>query len=52
MNGEIFYSLREAQISIEEWSKHYNTKRPHSAPGYRPPTPEAIVQMDQRPVMH
>ncbi|MFZ5961781.1 IS3 family transposase [Thalassococcus sp. BH17M4-6] len=52
LNGEIFYSLREAQILIEEWRKHYNTKRPHSALGYRPPAPEAIVQMDQRPVMH
>ncbi|MFY0624354.1 MAG: IS3 family transposase, partial [Pelagimonas sp.] len=37
LNGEIFYSLREAQILIEEWRKHYNTKRPHSALGYRPP---------------
>ena len=52
MNGEIFYSLREAQILIEEWRKHYNTKRPHSALGYRPPVPETIVQMDQRPIMH
>ena len=52
LNGEIFYSLREAQILIEEWRKHYNTKRPHSALGYRPPEPEAIVQMDQRPIMH
>ena len=52
LNGEIFYSLREAQILIEEWRKHYNTKRPHSALGYRPPAPEAIVQMDQRPIMH
>jgi putative transposase len=34
LNGEIFYSLREAQILIEEWRKHYNTKRPHSALGY------------------
>ena len=50
--SEIFYSLREAQILIEEWRKHYNTKRPHSALGYRPPTPEAILQMDQRPNMH
>ena len=33
LNGEIFYSLREAQIIIEEWRKHYNTKRPHSALG-------------------
>ena len=52
LNGEIFYSLREAQILIEEWRKHYNAKRPHSALGYRPPTPENIVQMDPRPVMH
>ena len=51
-NGEIFYSLREAQILIEEWRKHYNTKPPHSALGYRPPAPETIVQMDQRPIMH
>ena len=50
--GEIFYSLREAQILIEQWRKHYNTKRPHSALGYRPPAPETIVQMDQRPIMH
>jgi transposase InsO family protein len=52
LDGEIFYSLREAQILIEQWRKHYNTKRPHSALGYRPPAPETIVQMDQRPVMH
>ena len=49
---ELFYSLREAQIIIEGWRKHYNTKRPHSALGYRPPAPETIVQMDPRPVMH
>ncbi|GLP87878.1 hypothetical protein GCM10007921_34390 [Tritonibacter mobilis] len=52
MNGEIFYSLREAQILIEEWRKHYNTKRPHSGLGYRPPAPETVVQMDQRSIMH
>ena len=52
LNGEVFYSLREAQILIEEWRKHYNTKRPHSALGYKPPAPETIVQMDQRPIMH
>jgi transposase InsO family protein len=50
--SEIFYSLREAQIIIERWRNHYNTKRPHSALGYRPPAPEAIVPMDQRPIMH
>ena len=52
LNGEVFYSLREAQIIIEEWRKHYNTKRPHSALGYRPPAPETIVPMDPRPVMY
>lgn len=43
LNGEIFYSLREAQILIEAWRRHYNTVRPHSALGYRPPSPEAIA---------
>lgn len=52
LNGEIFYSLREAQIIIEAWRRHYNTRRPHSALGYRPPAPEAIIAMDQRPVMN
>ncbi|WP_128253721.1 IS3 family transposase [Falsirhodobacter deserti] len=52
LNGEVFYSLREAQILIERWRKHYNTKRPHSALGYRPPAPETFISMDQRPVMH
>ncbi|NVO26728.1 IS3 family transposase [Donghicola sp. C2-DW-16] len=52
LNGEIFYSLREAQILIEAWRKHFNTKRPHSALSYRPPAPETTNQMDPRPVMH
>jgi putative transposase len=37
LNGEIFYSLKEAQIVIEKWRVEYNTRRPHSALGYRPP---------------
>jgi len=37
LNGEIFYSLAEAQILIEAWRRHYNTVRPHSSLGYRPP---------------
>jgi putative transposase len=52
LNGEIFYSLREAQIIIERWRNHYKTKRPHSALGYRPPAPEAIILMEHRPIMH
>jgi len=43
LNGEIFYTLREAQVLIEEWRQHYNRVRPHSALGYRPPAPETIT---------
>ena len=43
LNGEIFYSLKEAQILIERWRIEYNTRRPHSALGYRPPAPQAIL---------
>jgi transposase InsO family protein len=41
LNGEIFYSLKEAQVVIEQWRVEYNTRRPHSALGYRPPAPAA-----------
>jgi len=43
LNGEIFYSLREAQVVIEKWRIHYNTKRPHSSLGYKPPAPLTIA---------
>jgi transposase InsO family protein len=43
LNGEIFYSLKEAQVLIELWRRHYNTLRPHSALGYRPPAPETVL---------
>lgn len=43
LNGEIFYSLKEAQTVIESWRVHYNTKRPHSALGYRPPAPLTLA---------
>ena len=58
LNGEIFYSLKEAQIVIEQWRKHYNTIRPHSSLGYKPPAPEAIILpaplrgSAQKPIMH
>ena len=42
LDGEIFYSLKEAQAVIEGWRRHYNTVRPHSALGYRPPAPEVV----------
>jgi transposase InsO family protein len=47
LNGEIFYSLREAQIVIEKWRVDYNTRRPHSALGYRPPAPAACSPWGQ-----
>ena len=43
LKGEIFYSLKEAQVVIEQWRVHYNTVRPHSSLGYRPPAPPAIL---------
>ena len=43
LDGEIFYSLREAQVVIESWRRHYNTVRPHGSIGYRPPAPEVFV---------
>ena len=43
LKAEVFNSLREAQVLIEQWRRHYNTARPHSALGYRPPAPEVVV---------
>jgi transposase InsO family protein len=43
LKGEIFYTLREAQIVIESWRRHYNTVRPHSSLGYKPPAPEVVL---------
>jgi transposase InsO family protein len=43
LDGEIFYSLKEAQTVIETWRRHYNTFRPHSALGYRAPAPEVVT---------
>jgi putative transposase len=48
LNVEIFYSLAEARIMIEQWRRHYNAVRPHSALGYRPPAP-SVVQWPAAP---
>jgi len=42
LNGEIFFTLKEAKIIIEGWRRHYNTVRPHSSLGYVPPAPEVV----------
>lgn len=43
LNGEIFFSVKEAKVLVEQWRKHYNTIRPHSSLNYRPPAPETIA---------
>ena len=47
LNQEIFYSLKEAIIVIEQWRYHYNHRRPHSALGYRPPAPPTVMPNPQ-----
>ena len=43
LNGEIFYSLKEAQIVINQWLRQYNHVRPHQALNMRPPVPETLI---------
>ena len=60
LDGEVFYSLKEAEVVIEGWRRHSDTGRPHSALGYRPPAPEVALgpatpatrAVAPRPVMH
>ena len=60
LDGELFYSLAEAKIVIERWRHHYNTQRPHSSLGYKPPAPHALLwpaeprpsTMAAKPTMH
>jgi len=47
LDGEIFYTLKEAQVLIERWRWEYNHFRPHSSIGYRAPAPEAWVPRQQ-----
>ena len=39
LNGELFYSLGEARVLIEQWRIHFNTLRPHQSIGKKPPAP-------------
>ena len=55
LNGEIFYSLAQAAVLVEQWRREYNTVRPHSACGGFPPAPEAITPSPwflRMPVLH
>ena len=42
LNGEIFDTLLEARVVIEDWTREYNQHRPHSSLGYKPPAPETL----------
>ena len=44
LNAEVFNTLAEAKVPIEDWRRHHNTVRPHSSLGYRPPAPEVLLQ--------
>jgi transposase InsO family protein len=48
LNGEIFHSLAEARVVIEGWRQRYNTVRPHSSLGYKPPAPSAKISPPER----
>ena len=50
LDREIFYTLKEAKAMIERWRHEYNTVRPHSSLGYRPPAPEAIAWGELPPI--
>ena len=55
LDGEIFYGVREAQALVDQWVRHYNTTRPHSSLGYKPPAPEVrvtIPNLNLQPMMH
>src|SRR5690349_553523 len=43
LDGEIFYTSREAQSIIENWRRHYNTNKPHASLGYKPPAPYVFL---------
>ena len=47
LNGEIFYTLKEAEILIEQWPVNYNTVRLHSSLNWKPPAPESLLQFDE-----
>jgi len=39
LNGEILYSMKKLRVLAERWRVHYNTVRPHSSLGCKPPAP-------------
>ena len=51
LDREVFYTLKELEVAVEQWRRDYNQVRPHSALGYRPPAPEAILANDLLPAL-
>ena len=51
LDREIFYNLKEAKVLIKRWRKEYNSVRPRSSHGYRPPAPEAIQPLIFEPIL-
>ena len=52
LNMEVFNTLLEAKVLIEQWRTHYNTVCPHSSLGYRPPAPEVLLARIPVPPNH
>jgi putative transposase len=50
LNAETFYTLKEAQVIIEQWRHHYNHIRPHTSLGYKPPAP--LIRMKEEAFAH
>lgn len=50
LNGEIFYTIQEAKIIIEQWRKQYNTERPHSSLNYEVPVPQSYLFNEHKQV--
>jgi hypothetical protein len=45
LNRNVFTTLAEAKVLIEQWRTEYNQILPHSACGYQPPAPEEILAL-------
>jgi putative transposase len=43
LNREIFYTIKEAKVIIEQWRQYYNTERPHSSLNYNVPVPQSYL---------
>ena len=52
LEREVFDTRHEAKVLIEHWRVHYNTTRPHSSLGYRPPAPGRFVLLSRPPLRY